>query len=77
MTFLIDYQLLNSDRIVKSGTIKVKNKQNELEAKIKLEEYLKKNNSFDRMIITKCEEDFLSTWNSLFGNFNSNPFSKF
>lgn len=68
MNFIIDYQLIVSDKPIKTGTMKVKNNSNELEAKIKLEKFLEKKHHFDRIIITKCEKDFLDIWNSMFGN---------
>lgn len=74
MNYLIKYKLLKGEYSIKQGTIKVKNKQNELEAKIKLEMFLKKYNDFDKMIVEECKEDTLGIFDDLFGGFNNNPF---
>lgn len=74
MNYLIKYKLLKGEYPIKQGTMKVKNKQNELEAKIKLEMFLKKNNDFDRMIVDECIQDTLGIFDDLFGGFSSNPF---
>jgi hypothetical protein len=74
MNYIIEYNLLKGEYPIKEGIIKVKNKQNELEAKIKLEIFLKKSYDFDRMIVNNCTPDTLGLFDDLFGGFNSNPF---
>lgn len=87
-TYVIDYCVYDKDGnfIKKDGQMKVKNKSCELEAKIKLEEFLKKKYfNFHRLVITKCTEDTLGQFGDLFndifgkaGNdlFGGNPFTK-
>lgn len=57
-TFLIDYEVFDSDNIsLKKGQIKVKNKTMEIEAKFSLEEYLKRKYPlFNRLTIYKCQK---------------------
>lgn len=59
-TYLITYIAYNSiDVIIKEGSIKVKNQDTEIGAKVNLEKYLKKKYKyFNKLVITKCEIDF-------------------
>lgn len=74
MNYLIKYKLLKGEYPIKQGTIRVKNKQNELEAKIKLEMFLRKTNDFDKMVVEECIKDNLSTLKNIFDKFSDNPF---
>jgi hypothetical protein len=67
MNFKIKYSLYKGDDVIKWGTIKVKNKDNELEAKIKLEKYFRKKFTFDNMVIHLCEQDTIDMFGDLFG----------
>ena len=71
--FLIEYHVLNkSGQILKAGKIKVKNKMNNLHAKIELEVFLKiKHPEFDRLVVISCVED--SDFMSMFGEIFNNP----
>lgn len=75
--YLISYTIYdNSGKVIKSSRMKVKNKLNEMDAKVKLEVYLKsKNKMMDRLVIHSCSED--NIFNEIFGNFDSNPFVNF
>ena len=55
MLFTINYNI-----VLKSGTITIKNKENELIAKCSLEDYLRRKygNDFIDLIITKCTQSF-------------------
>lgn len=69
-TFLIDYSLFNANEIeIKTGTFKVKNCFTEIQAKVRLETYLK--NRFinaRRMVIHSCvEESAFSMLTDIFG----------
>jgi len=68
--FLITYTVYNvSNSVVKSGTMKVKNKSTEFEAKCSLEEFLKKKHSdFSRMVVDQCKEDTLGAFGNIFGD---------
>jgi len=59
-TYIISWTVFNVlDVQVSSGKTKVKNAENELIAKIKLESYLKKKyNTFNYVIMDSCEKDF-------------------
>lgn len=65
-TFLINYTLfLSSEQ--RSGTMRVRNKESELQSKIHLEVYLKRKfPDFVKLVISKCEPDVVS---DLFGIF--------
>jgi len=77
--YIIEYTIEDKSRIViKHGKMKVKNKENEIEAQIKFEAYLKKKYSnFGQLIVHKCSVD--NSFNNIFGDiFNKkNPFSSF
>lgn len=69
--FVIDYYVVLNSGTLYNKQIKVKNKDNELMAKCSLEDYLKRKygNTFKQLVITKCEEDIISMFNSFFGGF--------
>jgi hypothetical protein len=70
-TYVIEYAVYYSDTY-ESHTIKVKNCTSELQAKIKLGDYVKKKYpSFKDLVIYKCNKDFMG----MFGNIDSNPFN--
>ena len=74
--YIIDYQVIGKyNQIIKSGTMRVKNKASSIHAQIALEEYLKRKVSgFVRLVVVKCEEDV----GDIFGNiFGENFFRKF
>ena len=60
MNYRINYNIVLYSETLYDKEIIVKNKANELIAKISLEDYLKRKygNSFKQLIITKCKEDF-------------------
>lgn len=59
------YDKLNN--VVKWDEIKVKNKINEFDAKVKLEIFLKKKYpNFNRLKIHECRKDILSYFDSMF-----------
>jgi len=69
-TFIISYTIhLTSGEVINPRPMRVKNTSSMLEAKIKLNEYLKKKHSdFYRMEIQSCHEDFgFDLFNTLFG----------
>ena len=59
-TYMIDYRCYDKDgQLIKTGTLRVKNKIDKLSAKCSTEDYLKnKLPTFHRLIIDKCDEDF-------------------
>ena len=59
MNYLIKYTVEDKNgAILKSGTMRAKNKCNSLEAQIKFEEYLKKRYfNFGKLIVHNCTED--------------------
>jgi hypothetical protein len=61
MNFLIKYKILDTNNnLLKNGTIKVKNKVNQLDAKVKLEIYFKKKYpKMGKLIVESCIEDNL------------------
>lgn len=63
MNYRIKYQVHLTTGNLLDKEIIVKNKDNELFAKVSLEDYLKRKhgNSFIRLIITDCKEDYLSS----------------
>lgn len=74
MNYRIKYNLVLSSEILYDKEIKVKNKDNELIAKVSLEDYLKRKygNSFRQLVIISCLsdnpfEDLL--FNTIFGGF--------
>ncbi len=63
-TFRIKYNLILNDKILYDKKIKVKNKDNELIAKVSLENYLRrKYPTFKQLIITDCRVDILDFFN--------------
>ena len=70
--YIITYKVLNDEgRIIKQGTIRVKNKLSKFDAQCSLEDYLKRKlPEFDRLIIDSCYPDYLGfdfLSNNLFG----------
>jgi RecB family endonuclease NucS len=58
MTYIVDYGIYFKDNRYQSHTIKVKNCLSELQAKIRLEGYLKrKHANFDKLVVYKCTTD--------------------
>ena len=77
LVYLIDYKVLDiNNQLIKDGSIRVKNKTNELEAKCSLEGYLKKKYpSMHKLVIDKCSEDFEDAMDMFRSMFESdNPF---
>jgi hypothetical protein len=75
--YLIEYTVKSKEGVVlKSGKMKVKNKMSELQAKVNLEDFLKKKYpKFGQLIIHKCSVD--SPFDNIFGDIfgSSNPFN--
>jgi len=71
-TYLIEYRVLDkSGQVLKAGKMKVKNKMNDLHAKIELELFLKiKYPGFNRLIVDSCVEDndFMSMFDDIFNS---------
>lgn len=63
MNYRIKYEVTLSSGILSGKEIIVKNKDNELIAKVSLEDYLKRKHgdNFIRLIINDCREDYLSS----------------
>lgn len=76
-TFLIEYQVFDkNEKIIKEGTIKVKNKPTELSAKIGLDKYLRKKiKGFNRLFIRKCKNQ--DGFTDFFKDICENPFNNF
>ena len=82
VNYIIEYTVLSKiDAVIKTGTIKVKNKESELAAKCSLEDFLdRKYEHFHKLVIHKCTEDIdlgddtLNAFKDLFGAGDSNPF---
>jgi hypothetical protein len=68
-TYIIDYSAYDIDGILlKTGTIKVKNRVMEIDAKVSLEGYLRRKiPNFHRMVVTGCREDSPWFFGELFG----------
>ena len=68
MNYLIKYSVQDKNGMVlKSGTVKAKNKCNSLEAQTKFEEYLKKKYSnFGKLIVYSCTEE--NPFGNIFGD---------
>lgn len=68
--YIIEYTVKSkNDVILKTGKIKVKNKLSELDAKIKLEQYLqKKYSDFNQLIIHNC--NIFNPLSEIFGDTN-------
>ena len=74
-TYIIEYEAqAKNGTVLKSGTIKVKNKTSSIQAQISLEGYLKRKvNGFSRLIVKSCKEDsFSAIFGDIFGK--GNPF---
>ena len=72
-SYVIEYSLRLSNGSCEAHKTKVKNCFSELQAKVKLGEYLKrKHSNFLSLEISSCRKDILG---SLFGDFDSNPFN--
>jgi len=57
-TYLINYGVYFSDGHYESNTMRVKNCMSDLHAKVKLEDYLKRNHAnFQRLVVYKCYPD--------------------
>lgn len=70
MNYRIKYEVILSSGTLLGKEIIVKNKPNELIAKVSLEDYLKKKHgaNFIRLIINDCEEDYFnSSFADIFG----------
>jgi hypothetical protein len=71
MNFIIDYTILRADKtVLKVGQIIVKNKLSEIQAKVMLEEYLrKKHPEFGFLIVNACLEhtEMRDMLNDIFG----------
>lgn len=71
-TFIINYIAYDlQGNTIKHGVIKAKNKNNEFEAKVKLEQYLeKKYPNFGRLVINECfpENPFSDIFGNIFGS---------
>ena len=66
-TFRIKYNLILNDNILYDKEIKVKNKDNELIAKVSLENYLRrKYPTFKQLIINDCRVDVPDFFYNLF-----------
>jgi hypothetical protein len=75
-TYIIEY-IVYFNNITESHTTRVKNCENELYAKIKLEKYLQtKYNKFAKLKIEKCTEDIFSVFGGIFGDIFNPPFKK-
>ena len=72
-TYIIEYRVLNKKKqTIKDGKMKVKNKMNDLHAKIELEIFLKeKYPGFDKLVVVSCVED--NDFMSMFGEIFNNP----
>lgn len=71
MNYRIKYEVTLSSGTLSGKEIIVKNKPNELIAKVSLEDYLKKKHgaNFIRLIINDCKEDYFnSSFADIFGN---------
>jgi hypothetical protein len=81
-TYIIKYEVYNSiDIVLKHGTMKAKNKETEIEAKVGLEKFLQKSvTGFHRLVILECKEefDYKNFFGDLFdkGNNSINDFLK-
>lgn len=64
MNYLISYSLYKEKNLVKSGTIRVKNRNTETKARKDLEVYLRKKFTFDEMKATVKREinDIFGQW---------------
>jgi hypothetical protein len=73
-TYKIEYGIYIKGDKYESHTTKVKNCMSDLNAKIKLEEWLKKKyDNFDRLVVYKCNEDTLGGIFDFMGK--DNPFN--
>jgi hypothetical protein len=72
--YLIEYSVYDTNGVeIKKGLMKVKNKANELEAKVSFEKYLRSQYpNFGKLIIHNCksEQDIVGFITDLFGKYN-------
>jgi hypothetical protein len=69
--YIIDYRVIGRyNQIIKSGTMRVKNKETSIHAQIDLEEFLKRKVSgFVRLVVVKCKDDVVGDiFGSIFGD---------
>lgn len=70
--YTIEYSLYHGPRLLKEGTMKVKNKDNDIAAKVALEKYLNTKMDFNRMEVRSCtleysmDSDIINFFNNLF-----------
>ena len=75
-TFRIKYTVHFTDGSFNVKEIKVKRCLSEMEAKVKLNKYLiKQNKNFKSLVVNSCVEDILSKFEDMFGTGTSNPFA--
>jgi hypothetical protein len=69
-TYIIDCEALDtSGAILGRGKVEVKNQPNELSAKLVLQKAMAKRfPKFHKIVIKKCEEDFMGIFGQIFGN---------
>lgn len=74
--YLIEYTCYDdTNNVLKSGKMRVKNQENKFVAQCNLEDYLrKKHNTFAKLVISSCREDermyagdFMSMFNDIVG----------
>lgn len=70
MNYIISYTTYDSiGRVLKSGNMKVKNKDSELSAKVALDRFLSsKEPKMSRMIVWSCERDVMDAFGGLLGD---------
>lgn len=70
MNYLIDYQIVINGNTISGKTIKVKNQENELFAKVNLENYLRRKygDSFSSLVVNNIipDDDFISMFQDIF-----------
>jgi hypothetical protein len=73
--YIIAYQVIGKyNQVIKSGKMRVKNKETSIHAQIDLEEFLKRKISgFVRLEVLKCEEDVVG---HIFGDIFGDIFRK-
>ena len=73
MKYKITYELIKDGTVFKDGVYIVKNAPSSLVAQVRLETFLRKKYTFDRMVVINVIE--LNAMNDFFSMFgNSNPF---
>lgn len=61
-TYIIEYGIYFRNGHIEYAKIKVKKCHSDMQAKVKLEKYLRrKYENFDRLVIYKCDEDLFSS----------------